>query len=253
MNNVPRLAWFEWRKLVLTACLVLVALTMTSVDSCAIAIKGQELPLAQGSPMGGTNSPDGMPLPFSRLEALPVGGLQDRNFESGKLSAHWQTSGDAGAVSVQSNGAFSGSCCLQQSNSFPYRVQTYQLVTNLPDGYYRLTAMVENSGGQNACYLSGNDRMTSLPISSSWTGTVVRGIQVTNGQCLVSVCSDDSTGGNWCKADLIQLIKDDLPYTFLKGGDISELTYIEQGGGVFYETNGVAMDCLQILKNHGFN
>jgi arabinogalactan endo-1,4-beta-galactosidase len=28
---------------------------------------------------------------------------------------------------------------------------------------------------------------------------------------------------------------------------------VEQGGGVFYETNGVPMDCLQILKNHGCN
>jgi len=53
--------------------------------------------------------------------------------------------------------------------------------------------------------------------------------------------------------DFVQLIKDDLPYNFLKGGDISELTYVEQGGGKYYETNGIQMDCLQILKNHGFN
>ena len=53
--------------------------------------------------------------------------------------------------------------------------------------------------------------------------------------------------------DEINLLKDDIPYTFLKGGDISELTYVEQGGGKFYDTNGVQMDCLQLLKNHGFN
>jgi len=190
---------------------------------------------------------------FFRLAAVPVGRLQDGDFESGNLSADWQTSGDAGADFLQSGGAFSGSWCLQQSNSIPYQVQTYQLVTNLPDGCYKLTAMVENSGGQNACYLSGNDRITSLPISSQWTNTIVRGINVTNGQCRVGLCSDDGVGSNWCRADLIQLIKDDIPYSFLKGGDISELTYVEQGGGVFYETNGVPMDCLQILKNHGFN
>jgi arabinogalactan endo-1,4-beta-galactosidase len=190
---------------------------------------------------------------FFRLSALAIGGLQDGDFESGNLSADWQTSGNAGADSLPSGGAFSGSYYLLQSNARPYQVQTYQLVTNLPNGYYKLAAMVENSGGQNACYLSGNDRMTSLPISSQWTNTIVRGINVTNGQCLVSVYSDDGTGGDWCKVDLVQLIKDDVPYTFLKGGDISELTYVEQGGGVFYETNGVPMDCLQILKNHGFN
>lgn len=190
---------------------------------------------------------------FFRLSAFPIGGLQDGDFESGSLVAHWQSSGNTVAASLLSGSAFSGSRYLQQSNPVPYQVQTYQLATNLPNGYYKLTAMVQNSGGQNACYLSGNDRMTSLPVSSQWTNTIVRGIQVTNGQCLVSIHSSDGTGGNWCKADLIQLIKDDLPYTFLKGGDISELTYVEQGGGVFYETNGVPTDCLQILKNHGFN
>src|SRR5208282_4532357 len=126
-----------------------------------------------------------------RLSALAIGGLQDGDFESGNLSANWQTSGNTSADSLQSGGAFSGSYYLLQSNSIPYQVQTYQLVTNLLNGYYKLTAMVQNSGGQNACYLGGNDRMTSLPISSQWTNTIVRGINVTNGQCLVSIYSDD--------------------------------------------------------------
>jgi arabinogalactan endo-1,4-beta-galactosidase len=192
-------------------------------------------------------------LTFFRLSAFSIGGLQDGDFESGNLAAYWQNSGNTAVASLLSGNAFSGSWYLQQSNPAPYQVETYQLVTNLPNGYYKLTAMVENSGGQNVCYLSGNDRMTSLPISSQWTNTIVRGINVTNGQCLVSIYSNDGTGGNWCRADLIQLIKDDLPYNLLKGGDVSELTYVEQGGGVFYETNGVPTDCLQILKNHGFN
>jgi arabinogalactan endo-1,4-beta-galactosidase len=190
---------------------------------------------------------------FFRLSAVPTGGLQDGDFESGSLAAQWQGSGNTAAASVLSGNAFSGSRYLQQSNPVPGQVQTYQLVTNLPNGYYKLTAMVQNSGGQNACYLAGNDRMTSLPISLSWTNTIVRGINVTNGLCRVSIYSDDGIGGNWCRADLVQLIKDDLPYNLLKGGDISELTYVEQGGGVFFETNGAPTDCLQILKNHGYN
>jgi len=63
----------------------------------------------------------------------------------------------------------------------------------------------------------------------------------------------DATAGNWCRVDSLSLVRDDIAYNFLKGGDISELTYVEQGSGKFYETNGVQMDCLQILKNHGFN
>lgn len=190
---------------------------------------------------------------FYRLTAFPVGTLQDGDFESNNFASFWQNSGAVGSAGLASGGAFSGSSSLLQSNPAPYQVQTYQLVTNLPNGYYKLTAMVRNSGGQYYCYLSGNGSMTSLPISSQWTNTIVRGINVTNGQCLVALNSDDTTGGNWCQVDFIQLIKDDLPYNFLKGGDISELTYVEQGGGKYYETNGAAMNCLTILKNHGCN
>ena len=190
---------------------------------------------------------------FFRLSAFPIGALQDGDFQSGNLSTYWQTSGNSAAAFLMSGGAFTGTNYLEESNSSPYQVDTFQLVTNLPNGYYKLTAMVENSGGQSYCYLGANDRITSLPISSGWTNIIVRGIAVTNGQCLVGICSDDPTGGDWCRVDLVQLIKDDIPYNFLKGGDVSELTYVEQGGGVYYETNDVATDCLQILKDHGCN
>lgn len=190
---------------------------------------------------------------FYRLAAFPIGELQDGDFESNNLAAFWTTSGTAGAVSLVSGGAWSGSRSLLQSNSAPYQAQAYQIVSNLPNGYYKLTAMVKNSGGQNSCYLSGNGSLTSLPVSAQWTNIIVRGINVTNGQCLVSIESADGNGGDWCQADMIQLIKDDIPFELLKGGDVSELTYVEQGGGVYYETNGVATPCLQILKNHGCN
>jgi arabinogalactan endo-1,4-beta-galactosidase len=211
------------------------------------------------SDLSGTGGQNATSLPvtstaaFFRSATFPMGTLSDGDFESGNLSAYWQTSGNAAAASVLSGGAYSGSFYLQQSNTAAYQVETWQLVTNLPNGYYKLTAMVKNSGGQTVCYLRGNDKMTSLPVSSQWTNTIVRGINVTNGQCRVSLYSTAPAGGNWCRVDFIQLIKDDIPYHFLKGGDISELTYVEQGGGKYYETNGVQMDCLQILKNHGFN
>ena len=201
---------------------------------------------ATTAPVNGTSM-------FYRAAAFFLGGLQDGDFESGNLSANWQVAGTIATASAAAAGAFSGTYSLLQSNSRPYQVQTFQLVTNLANGFYKLTAMVQNSGGQNYCYIGGNDRMTSLPVSSSWAPTVVRGINVTNGQCLVSIQSSDGTGGDWCKVDLVQLNKDDAPYQLLKGGDISELTYVEQGGGVFHETNGVPMDCLDVLTHHGCN
>ena len=190
---------------------------------------------------------------FFRLYTFPMGGLQDGDFESASLSSYWQVSGDSGAVSSLSGGAFSGSRFLQISSPDAYHAVVSQTVTNLPNGYYKLTAMVQNGGGQNACYIAGNDRMTSLPVSSQWTNVIVRGIHVTNCQCDVRVCADSPVGGYWGRLDAMELIKDDVPYTFIKGGDVSELSYVERGGGIYYETNGAPMDCLQILKNHGCN
>lgn len=190
---------------------------------------------------------------FYRLAAFPIGELEDGDFESNNFAAFWNNSGTPATASVAEGGAWSGSYSLLQSNGAPYQVATSQLVTNLPNGYYKLTAMVKNSGGQESCCLSGNGSMTSLPVSALWTNIIVRGIHVTNGQCIVSINSTDENGGDWCQVDFMQLIKDDIPYELLKGGDISELTYVEQGGGAYYETNGVAMPCLQILKNHGCN
>lgn len=39
---------------------------------------------------------------------------------------------------------------------------------------------------------------------------------------------------------------------FLQGGDISELTYVEQNGGKFY-MDGKEMDCVKLLAQNGFN
>ena len=165
----------------------------------------------------------------------------------------WTSTGSSISSLVNSNDAFTGHFSLLHSNSSAYQVQTSLLITNLANGYYQLGAWTKNSGGQKACYLAGNDKLTSLPpLDTNWTPMIVRGISVTNGQCLISLYSSASAS-NWCRVDALTLTKDNLAYNFLKGGDISELTYVEQGGGKFYETNGVAMDCLQILKNHGFN
>jgi arabinogalactan endo-1,4-beta-galactosidase len=40
---------------------------------------------------------------------------------------------------------------------------------------------------------------------------------------------------------------------FAKGGDISWLPQMEASGYIFYNDAGVAQDCFQILKDHGFN
>ena len=43
------------------------------------------------------------------------------------------------------------------------------------------------------------------------------------------------------------------PRSLLMGGDISELSYVEQNGGKFYYQDGKQGDCLKILGDAGFN
>jgi len=164
----------------------------------------------------------------------------------------WTIEGYVPAVMLNSNDSFDGRYSLLLSNPAPYKTTATLLITNLPNGYYSLTAWTKNSGGQKACYLAGNGRLTSLPpLYTNWTQTVVRGISVTNGQCLIRI-SSEANASNWCRLDDLTLTNDNIPYNFLKGGDISELPRLEHYGAKFYD-GGVPMDCLQILKNHGCN
>ncbi len=153
-------------------------------------------------------------------------------------------------------GGYSGKYALEHRKGSAYKVTTSQTLTSLSDGYYSLWAWVRNSGGQNFCFLAMQadgdiPRMTSLPVADEWTHVVARGVTVKNGRCTISL-SSDAKAGNWCQVDDLKLVRDSKPYTFLKGGDISELSYIESMGGKFFD-NGKEKDCLQILKDHGFN
>jgi arabinogalactan endo-1,4-beta-galactosidase len=148
------------------------------------------------------------------------------------------------------------SFCLVHSKNTAYKVFTFQQIEGLDAGYYSLSVWVKNGGGQNACYLTASDygdseRMTSLPVSSAWTQVIIRGINITNGKCKIGFYSD-ALPGNWCKMDDVKMIKDDNSYQFIKGGDLSELSYIESMGGKYFE-NGVQKDGMQILKDNGFN
>lgn len=168
----------------------------------------------------------------------------------------WNNDFDKDAMSVEHQGYMSKNA-LMHKKSTGYKVYSYQKITDLQNGFYRLTVWVKNSGGQNACYINAKDyggmeRMTSLPVTqSNWKQVIIRGIEVTNEELTIGLFSD-AQENNWCLIDNWELIKDDKEYLFLKGGDISELSYIEQKGGKFFE-NGEQKDCFEILKNNGVN
>ncbi len=189
------------------------------------------------------------------VDSILINGDFETDQKETQTPSGWLSSGNDTDADYIEGGGHTGTYALTHKKSAAYQVKTYQTLTGMKNGYYKLTAFVQNSGRQNACYLSGEgggiENMTSLPVSDQWTAVTVRGIHVTDGKCTVSIYSD-ANADNWCKVDDIVLIKDDVPYTFLKGGDVSELDYIESKGGKFYE-NGVEKDCFQILKDNGFN
>ncbi|CAH1221754.1 hypothetical protein PAECIP111892_05037 [Paenibacillus auburnensis] len=170
------------------------------------------------------------------------------------LADGWNEDGDLEASFIAESGFESG-YSLNHAGSLPYRVTTWQTINDLEEGYYTLTGWTQNSGGQKAAYLFAKDNGTSesrtaLPVGSDWTKVTVRGIHVTTGKVTVGLYSD-AGAGQWAKLDFVELVKDDKPYRLLKGGDASELTYVESMGGKFYDRDGVEKDLFQILKENG--
>ncbi len=141
-----------------------------------------------------------------------------------------------------------------------YKVNLYQEVTDLEPGYYYLSGYTQNGGGQNSGYLyaSGTAQsvsQTMIPRSDYWRQTVVRGIKVEEDGIARIGLYTDANAGNWISLDNLTLVKEknqDQPYKLLKGGDISELTYVEDEGGIYRDADGNAGDALQILRETGF-
>ena len=120
-----------------------------------------------------------------------------------------------------------------------------QTVSGLADGTYSLEFYAKGSG---TGYVEANGRMTALVNSPTvYQKGFVRGIEVSGGSCSISIKDADASQFN-----SMNLIKNDKPFTLIKGGDISELTLVEQNGGKYYD-NGQEGSCLDILKVNGTN
>lgn len=117
---------------------------------------------------------------------------------------------DADAVFTE-DPAVVGSYKLTHWKDSDYIASTYQTVSNVPDGDYRVSAWVLNSGGQNAEYLyvkrhGSSEARVDIPVSTtSWT-KISLDITVTSGQVEVGLYSD-ATAGDWVNIDHVTLEK----------------------------------------------
>ncbi|MBG0857829.1 arabinogalactan endo-1,4-beta-galactosidase [Streptomyces spinoverrucosus] len=199
------------------------------------------------------------------LTALPAqtaqaaGTLTNGGFETDATGAAtpsgWSEYGATGASYVEAGGR-SGSYRLSHWASTAYKVETYQYLSGLTNGNYRLTAWVRSGGGQNSAYIAlkncgSAEQRTDLPVSASGWIRIVVPINVTNNQCTISINSD-ANAGNWINVDDLTFTSG-TSGTSIKGADVSSLAKSETLGGVYRTSSGAAGDPLAIMKSSGMN
>lgn len=137
-----------------------------------------------------------------------------------------------------------------------YEARVSQTVTGLENGVYDLTAYTTSTDISGSCYLYAKTAghtmaSTAVPISASAQKIVVPGVIVEDGNCDVGLYVNGSTTLTLDNFSLSKSEETRVP--FLKGGEISKLTYIEDMGGKFYYADGTEGDALQIMAENGFN
>ncbi len=120
-----------------------------------------------------------------------------------------------------------------------------QTVNGLEDGLYSLEFYAKGTGNG---YVEVGGKKTAVVASPNVLQQgFVRGIQVAGGSCTVNIQGEQPAAFS-----TMRLIKDDKPYTLLKGGDVSLLSYAEQNGAKYFD-HGQQNDCMEILKANGMN
>ncbi|MBQ9600080.1 MAG: glycosyl hydrolase 53 family protein [Clostridia bacterium] len=131
-----------------------------------------------------------------------------------------------------------------------------QTVTNLEDGKYNLTALAKttNIEGEAYIYAKTDDHTTAtaaIPQTAAMGTVVVPNVTVVDGRCEIGVYAK---GSATVTVDNFTLTpSESTRVEFLKGGEISKLTYVESQGGKFYRADGTEGDALQIMAENGFN
>ena len=142
-------------------------------------------------------------------------------------------------------------------------IEPNKLIENLENGYYTLTVLTKFSGGDDLHYLESDNGTTTMTTGiprnnfpyetgQDWKKVTLRGIEVTNGTLIATIKTMSGATPN-CEVSEFKLEKNDKPYAFLNGGDITELTYTEDMGGKYYDFDGNQVDPLEFLAANGWN
>lgn len=130
-----------------------------------------------------------------------------------QVPSHWQRwsrNGDYSPIKIESPG-YNSDFKLTHWDNQDYEVSTYQLVDNLENGLYSLSAWILNSGGQNNATMyakvqNGDEWNVHLPAVTEWTKVNVSNVEVTNGFLEIGFWSE-AFANNWINVDDVQLYK----------------------------------------------
>ncbi len=127
-------------------------------------------------------------------------------------------------------------------------------VTGLEDGYYDLTVICKNDVVDENTYvygLSDDYTMSStvLPKSDEGVKVTVKGIGVTDGKCEIGVVTGGKNKIEFSDADIAA----SKANKFITGGDMTEVSYIEDLGGVYKDEDGNTVDVFEYLAANGVN
>lgn len=127
-------------------------------------------------------------------------------------------------------------------------------VTGLTDGYYDLTVTCKNDVVDENAYVYGVSddytmSSTVLPKSDEGVKVTVKGIGVTDGKCKIGVVTSGKSTIEFSDADL----KASKASKFITGGDMTEVSYIEDLGGVYKDEKGNEVDVFRYLAENGVN
>lgn len=126
----------------------------------------------------------------------------------------------------------------------------YDLIFNVKgdQGSYRVFAVDANTGqAVHSC-------ITTPMNSTTWTKAMMPTVSITDGTIQLKGAPLEATNGSTAAFTGIRLVqRTDETAPIITGGDVSQLTKVENAGGKFYDQDGNEGDCLEIMRNAGMN
>lgn len=180
--------------------------------------------------------------------------IENFTFEDGLKG--WNVIGNKDSVQALKGSGYNDSSYLKFEDSKSYEGKVEQTITGLENGHYKLEFYAKSNGGQQNIYgyvkdTGKSEARTSVPVDNNYRKVVVD-FEVLDGQATIGFYSK-SSNYSWSIIDNVKLYKVNEGYTMLKGGDLTELNYVESTGAVFYDQDGNPRDPFHILAENGFN